>query len=188
MGQSVTYLDEQCLDLVITSATVIDHTGIYKADIGIKDGKIAGIGKAGNPHIMDGVDPDMIVGSSTEALAGEGMILTAGGIDTHIHFISPTQIHTALYSGVTTMIGGGTGPADGTNATTCTPGKYNIEKMIEASEGVPMNIGYLWKGKLFKRGNVDRTGKSRCDRVKTSRRLGVNTQSDRCLLKCCRTI
>lgn len=146
MGQSVTYLDEQCLDLVITSATVIDHTGIYKADIGIKDGKIAGIGKAGNPHIMDGVDPDMIVGSSTEALAGEGMILTAGGIDTHIHFISPTQIHTALYSGVTTMIGGGTGPADGTNATTCTPGKYNIEKMIEASEGVPMNIGYLGKG------------------------------------------
>lgn len=146
MGQSVTYLDEQCLDLVITSATVIDHTGIYKADIGIKDGKISGIGKAGNPHIMDGVDPDMIVGSSTEALAGEGMILTAGGIDTHIHFISPTQIHTALYSGVTTMIGGGTGPADGTNATTCTPGRYNIEKMIEASEGVPMNIGYLGKG------------------------------------------
>ena len=146
MGQSVTYLDEQCLDLVITSATVIDHTGIYKADIGIKDGKISGIGKAGNPHIMDGVDPNMIVGSSTEALAGEGMILTAGGIDTHIHFISPTQIHTALYSGVTTMIGGGTGPADGTNATTCTPGRYNIEKMIEASEGVPMNIGYLGKG------------------------------------------
>ena len=146
MGQSVTYLDEQCLDLVITSATVIDHTGIYKADIGIKDGKIAGIGKAGNPHIMDGVDPNMIVGSSTEALAGEGMILTAGGIDTHIHFISPTQIHTALYSGVTTMIGGGTGPADGTNATTCTPGRYNIEKMIKASEGVPMNIGYLGKG------------------------------------------
>lgn len=146
MGQSVTYLDEQCLDLVITSATVIDHTGIYKADIGIKDGKISGIGKAGNPHIMDEVDPNMIVGSSTEALAGEGMILTAGGIDTHIHFISPTQIHTALYSGVTTMIGGGTGPADGTNATTCTPGRYNIEKMIEASEGVPMNIGYLGKG------------------------------------------
>ena len=146
MGQSVTYLDEQCLDLVITSATVIDHTGIYKADIGIKDGKISGIGKAGNPHILDGVDPNMIVGSSTEALAGEGMILTAGGIDTHIHFISPTQIHTALYSGVTTMIGGGTGPADGTNATTCTPGRYNIEKMIEASEGVPMNIGYLGKG------------------------------------------
>lgn len=146
MGQSVTHLDDQCLDLVITSATVIDHTGIYKADIGIKDGKISGIGKAGNPHIMDGVEPNMIVGSSTEALAGEGLILTAGGIDTHIHFISPTQIHTALYSGVTTMIGGGTGPADGTNATTCTPGQYNIEKMIEASEEFPMNIGYLGKG------------------------------------------
>lgn len=146
MGQSVTHLDDQCLDLVITSALVIDCTGIYKADIGIKDGKIVGIGKAGNPHIMDGVDPDMIIGSSTEALAGEGLILTAGGIDTHIHFISPTQIHTALYSGITTMIGGGTGPADGTNATTCTPGKFNIEKMIEASEGLPMNFGYLGKG------------------------------------------
>ncbi|MBQ4529231.1 MAG: urease subunit alpha [Lachnospiraceae bacterium] len=146
MGQSATHLDEECLDLVITSATVVDSTGIYKADIGIKDGKIAGIGKAGNPHIMDGVSENMIIGSSTEAIAGEGLILTAGGIDTHIHFISPTQVNTALYSGVTTMIGGGTGPADGTNATTCTPGKYNIHKMLEASEGLPMNFGYLGKG------------------------------------------
>lgn len=146
MGQSVTHLDDECLDLVITNALVIDSTGIYKADIGIKDGKIAGIGKAGNPHIMDGVSPNMIIGSSTEALAGEGLILTAGGIDTHIHFISPTQIHTALYSGITTMVGGGTGPADGTNATTCTPGKYNIHKMIEAAEGMPMNFAFLGKG------------------------------------------
>ena len=118
MGQAVPFSDEECLDMVITSALVIDSTGIYKADIGIKDGKISGIGKAGNPQIMDGVTPGMIIGASTEALAGEGLILTAGGIDTHIHFISPTQIHTALYSGVTTMIGGGVGPADGTNATT----------------------------------------------------------------------
>ncbi|MCI5938192.1 MAG: urease subunit alpha [Eubacterium sp.] len=146
MGQSSTHRDEECLDTVITSALVIDTTGIYKADIGIKDGKIAGIGKAGNPHIMDGVDENMIIGSSTEAIAGEGLILTAGGIDTHIHFISPTQVHTALYSGVTTMIGGGTGPADGTNATTCTPGKYNIHKMLQAAEGMPMNFGFLGKG------------------------------------------
>lgn len=146
MGQSCTHRDKECLDTVITSALVIDCTGIYKADIGIKNGKIAGIGKSGNPHTMDGVTQGMIIGSSTEAIAGEGLILTAGGIDSHIHFISPTQIHTALYSGITTMIGGGTGPADGTNATTCTPGRYNIEKMLEASEGMPMNLAYLGKG------------------------------------------
>lgn len=146
MGQSVRALDEDCLDLVITNVVVVDYTGIYKADIGLKDGKIAGIGKAGNPEIMDGVTPGMVVGASTEALAGEGLILTAGGIDSHIHFISPTQVETALYSGVTTMIGGGTGPADGTNATTCTPGRFYIHKMLEASEGLPMNFGYLGKG------------------------------------------
>ncbi len=146
MGQSCTHKDEECLDFVITSALVIDYTGIYKADIGIKDGKIAGIGKAGNPHVMDGVTKGMIIGASTEAMAGEGLIVTAGGIDTHIHFISPTQIHTALYSGVTTMIGGGCGPSDGTNATTCTPGQFNIEKMLEAAENEPMNLGFLGKG------------------------------------------
>ena len=146
MGQSAAHLDAECLDLVITSAIVIDSTGIYKADIGIRNGRIAGIGKAGNPAVMDGVTPGMIIGSSTEVLAGEGLILTAGGIDTHIHFISPTQIRTALYSGITTMIGGGTGPADGTNATTCTPGAFYIEKMLEAAEGMPMNLGFLGKG------------------------------------------
>lgn len=146
MGQSSISRDEDCLDLVITSAIVIDATGIYKADVGIKNGKIAGIGKAGNPDIMDGVTPGMIIGASTEAMAGEGLILTAGGIDTHIHFISPTQIRTALYSGITTMIGGGVGPADGTNATTCTPGEYNIVKMLEAAENEPMNLGFLGKG------------------------------------------
>jgi len=146
MGQSCAAKDADCPDLVITNAVILDCTGIIKADIGIKDGKICGIGKAGNPDIMDGVTEGLTVGASTEIIAGEGMIVTAGGIDTHIHFISPTQIETALYSGVTTMLGGGTGPADGTNATTCTPGKFNIEKMLEAAEGYPMNLGFLGKG------------------------------------------
>lgn len=146
MGQSCSVPDSECPDTVITSALIVDYTGIYKADIGIKDGKICGIGKAGNPDIMDGVTPSLVFGAGTEAIAGEGLIVTAGGIDTHIHFISPTQIETALYSGITTMIGGGTGPADGTNATTCTPGKFNIEKMLEAAEEYPMNLGFLGKG------------------------------------------
>ncbi len=146
MGQSVGVPDKDCPDTVLTNALILDYTGIYKADIGIKDGKICGIGKAGNPDIMDGVTPSLIVGSGTEAIAAEGLIVTAGGIDTHIHFISPTQIETAFYSGITTMIGGGTGPADGTNATTCTPGKFNIEKMLEAAEAYPMNLGFLGKG------------------------------------------
>ena len=135
MGQSVkTCSKDGDLDLVITNALIVDSTGIVKADIGIKDGKIKGIGKAGNPDIMDGVTPGMTVGASTEALAGEGLIVTAGGIDTHIHFISPQQIDCALYSGVTTMIGGGTGPADGTNATTCTPGPWNLKMMLKWQE------------------------------------------------------
>ena len=146
MGQSCKATDKECLDTVITNALIIDSTGIIKADVGIKDGRIAGIGKAGNPDIMNGVDKNMIIGASTEAIAGEGLILTAGGLDTHIHFISPTQVRTALYSGITTMIGGGTGPADGTNATTCTPGEFNIHRMLEASEDLPMNFGYLCKG------------------------------------------
>lgn len=147
MGQSVnTTSDGGDLDLVITNCVILDWTGIYKADIGIKDGKIAGIGKAGNPDTMDGVTKGMTVGASTEALAGEGLIVTAGGIDTHIHFISPEQVGTALASGVTTMIGGGAGPCDGTNATTCTPGKWNLAMMLKAAEDFPMNIGYLGKG------------------------------------------
>ncbi len=147
MGQSVnSSRKEGDLDLVITNCVILDYTGIYKADVGIRDGKIAGIGKAGNPDTMDGVTPGMTVGASTEALAGEGLILTAGGIDSHIHFISPEQVETALCSGITTMIGGGTGPADGTNATTCTPGAWNLEMMIKAAEDFPMNIGYLGKG------------------------------------------
>lgn len=146
MGQSCRVRDDKCPDTVITSAVIVDYWGIVKADIGIKDGKICGIGKAGNPAIMDGVDENLVIGAGTEVIAGEGLIVTAGGLDTHIHFISPTQVKTALYSGITTMIGGGTGPADGTNATTCSPGRFNIEKMLEAAEELPMNLGFLGKG------------------------------------------
>src|SRR6478736_1800235 len=146
-SQSSTALrDQGVLDLVITNATIIDHWGIVKGDIGIKDGKIVGIGKAGNPDTQEGVHPNMIIGASTEAHGGEGLIATAGGIDTHIHFISPQQIEHALFSGVTTMIGGGTGPADGTNATTITPGKWYIEKMLQSAEAFPMNLGFFGKG------------------------------------------
>lgn len=149
MGQAVkTTSANGALDLVITNALIVDYTGIIKADIGIKDGKIVGIGKAGNPDTMDGVIPGMVVvvSASTEALAGENLIVTAGGIDTHIHFICPQQVDCALYSGVTTMIGGGTGPADGTNAMTCTPGPWNLKMMLKAAEEYPMNLGFLGKG------------------------------------------
>ena len=147
MGQHPTISRaEGALDTVITNAIVIDATGIYKADIGIRDGRIAGIGKAGNPYIMDGITPGMIVGASTEAIAGENMIVTAGAIDTHIHFISPQQVTAAIGSGVTTMIGGGTGPASGTNATTCTPGQWHLDQMLLATESLPVNVGFLGKG------------------------------------------
>jgi urease subunit alpha len=147
MAQSATAeRDEGVLDMVITSALIIDHWGIVKADIGIKDGKIIGIGKAGNPDIMDGVDSNMIIGASTEVHGGAGLIATAGGIDTHIHFICPQLIDHALFSGITTMLGGGTGPADGTNATTVTPGAWNIRRMLEAADAFPMNLGFLGKG------------------------------------------
>src|SRR6266851_5723073 len=137
---------EETLDLVITNAVILDHWGIVKGDIGIRDGRIVRVGKAGNPDTMDGVDPDLVVGASTEVVAGENMIVTAGCIDSHIHFISPQQIYEALSNGTTTMIGGGTGPATGTNATTCTPGEWNIARMLEAVENFPMNFGFLGKG------------------------------------------
>ena len=143
MGQSQR-LAHEVADLVITNAVILDHWGIVKADIGVKNGRISGIGKAGNPDVQP--DVDIVIGPGTEALAGEGMIITAGGIDAHIHFICPQQIEEALMSGITTMIGGGTGPATGTNATTCTPGPWNIERMLEAAEAFPMNLGYLGKG------------------------------------------
>jgi urease subunit alpha len=145
-GQSQTSRSAGAPDLVITNVIVLDHWGIAKADVGIRDGRIAAIGKAGNPDIQVDVTPGLEIGPSTEIIAGEHRILTAGGIDTHIHFISPQQAWEALYSGVTTMIGGGTGPADGTRATTCTPGEWNIHRMLEAAEGLPLNFGFLGKG------------------------------------------
>ena len=146
MGQAAGIHDEHALDVVITNALIVDWTGIVKADVGIKHGRIVGIGKAGNPSAMRGVTPGMVVGVTTEAIAGEGLILTAGGIDTHIHFICPQQAHEAIASGLTTMIGGGTGPATGTNATTCTPGARHVELMLQATDALPVNIGLTGKG------------------------------------------
>ena len=149
MGQSSRATREGingALDLVITNALIIDHWGIVKGDIGIKDGRIVKVGKAGNPDTMAGVDPALVVGASTEVIAGEGKIVTAGGIDAHIHFIAPQQMYEALSNGITTMIGGGTGPATGTNATTCTPGAWNLVRMYQAAEAWPMNFGFLGKG------------------------------------------
>ena len=143
MGQSQRTA-EHVVDVVITNALILDHWGIVKADIGIKNGQISGIGKAGNPDVQP--DVDIVIGPGTEAIAGEGLIATAGGIDAHIHFICPQQADEALMSGVTTMIGGGTGPATGTNATTCTPGPWNIHRMLEAADGMPLNFGFLGKG------------------------------------------
>ena len=134
------------LDLVITNALIIDHWGIVKGDIGIKNGRIVKVGKAGNPDTMNGVDPELVVGAATEVIAGENLIVTAGGIDSHIHFISPQQVYEAISNGVTTMIGGGTGPATGTNATTCTPGAWNMARMLQAAEAWPVNFGFLGKG------------------------------------------
>jgi urease subunit alpha len=144
MGQSQVSRAGGAVDTVITNALIMDYWGIIKADIGIKDGKIAAIGKAGNPDVQP--DVDIIIGPGTEAIAGEGRIVTAGGLDVHIHFICPQQIEDALMSGVTTMMGGGTGPAEGTNATTCTPGPWHIGRMLQAAEGLPMNLGFHGKG------------------------------------------
>ena len=144
MGQSQITRSEGAVDLVITNALIIDYTGIYKADVGVKDGKIHSIGKAGNPDIQDGIS--IIIGPATEIIAGEGKILTAGGMDAHIHFICPQQIEDALHSGITTMLGGGTGPAHGTLATTCTPGSWNIGKMLQSADAFPMNLSFAGKG------------------------------------------
>lgn len=146
MGQSGGRSDSESLDTVITNVLVVDWSGIYKADIGIKDGVIVGIGKAGNPDVMDGVHEALIVGSCTDVIAGEGKIVTAGGFDTHIHFICPQQAYEAVASGITTMLGGGTGPSTGTNATTCTPGKAHLRQMIQACDELPINFGITGKG------------------------------------------
>src|SRR3954467_13888421 len=146
MGQAAGVSDADALDCVITNALIVDWPGIRKAAVGIKSGRIAGIGKAGNPDVMAGVTPGMTVGVTTEAIAGEGLIVTARGGDTHIHFISPQQAFEALASGITTWVGGGTGPATGTNATTCTPGSWNLARMLQAAEAWPINFGFLGKG------------------------------------------
>ena len=144
MAQGVATREEGAMDLVITNALILDHWGITKADIGVRDGRIAGVGKAGNPDTMDGVTLE--IGPSTEIIAGEGMVTTPGGIDAHIHFISPQQADESITSGVTTMLGGGTGPATGTNATTCTPGAWNLRRMFQAIDNLPLNFGFLGKG------------------------------------------
>jgi urease subunit alpha len=144
MGQSQRPRSEGAVDTVITNALILDHWGIVKADIGIKDGRIAAIGKAGNPDVQPSVD--IIIGPGTEVIAGEGKIVTAGGIDTHVHYICPQQIDEAIYSGLTTMMGGGTGPATGTAATTCTPGPWHIQRMLQAADAFPMNLGIFGKG------------------------------------------
>ena len=144
MGQSQATRAEGAADTVVTNALILDHWGVVKADIGIRDGRIQAVGKAGNPDIQDGVD--IVIGSGTEIVAGEGKIVTAGGFDCHIHFICPQQIEEALASGITTMLGGGTGPATGTNATTCTPGPWHLQRMIEAADGFAMNLGFAGKG------------------------------------------
>lgn len=146
MGQATGRADAEVLDLVITNALIIDYTGIIKADIGIKNGIIVGIGKAGNPDVMDGVTPGMVVGAATEALAGEGKIFTAGAIDTHVHYICPQLAWEAISSGITTLIGGGSGPNTGSNATTCTDGKYHVEFMMKATDELPLNFGFTGKG------------------------------------------
>jgi len=148
MGQSQTSRADGAVDLVITNALILDHWGIVKANIGVRDGRIVAIGKAGNPDVQgsEQIPVDIVIGPATEALAGEGKIVTAGGLDVHIHFICPQQIEEALHSGITTMMGGGTGPATGTNATTCTPGPWNIRRMIEAADAFPMNLGFFGKG------------------------------------------
>ncbi|MDN5286699.1 MAG: ureC [Mucilaginibacter sp.] len=146
MGQAVGFSPEEVLDLIITNVLIVDHSGIYKADIGIKNNYIKAIGKGGNPHIMDGVDPDLIIGANTELISGEGLIVTAGGVDSHVHFICPQQSQEALASGITTLIGGGTGPTTGTLATTITPNATYIKMMLQATDTFPLNIGFLGKG------------------------------------------
>ncbi|GHF01810.1 urease subunit alpha [Amycolatopsis deserti] len=146
MGQGMATRAEGAPDLVITGAVVLDHWGVVKADVGVRDGRIVGIGKAGNPDTMDGVDPNLVIGPATEILSGNGKILTAGGVDCHVHFICPQLVDTALASGLTTLVGGGTGPSEGTKATTVTPGPWNLARMLRAMDGQPVNVLLLGKG------------------------------------------
>ncbi|WP_327358192.1 urease subunit alpha [Streptomyces sp. NBC_01304] len=154
MGQSCVTRAEGTPDTVITGAVILDHWGIVKADIGIRDGRITGIGKAGNPDTMDGIHPDLVIGPETEVIAGNGKILTAGAVDAHVHFISPTIADTALAAGITTLVGGGTGPAEGSKATTVTPGAWHLARMFEALDSTPLNIGLLGKGNTMSRASM----------------------------------
>jgi urease subunit alpha len=184
MGQRAGTVDYDALDCLITNALIVDWTGIYKADVGIKGGRIVGIGKAGHPGVMAGVTPGMIFGVTTEAIAGEGLILTAGGVDSHIHFICPQQAHEALASGVTTFVGGGTGPATGTTATTCSPGARHIELMLQATDVLPINVGLTGKGNSSKpEGLVDQVTAGAVG-LKLHEDWGTNPQS----IDCCLTV
>ncbi len=179
MGQSQRAGDEVA-DVVITNALILDHWGIVKADVGIKAGRIAGLGKAGNPDVQPGVD--VVIGPGTEIVAGEGCILTAGGIDTHIHFICPQQVDEALASGVTTMVGGGTGPAAGTAATTCTPGPWNVARMLQAADALPMNLGFLGKGNASRPEALELQIRAGCLGLKLHEDWGTTPQAiDTCL-------
>ncbi|GAA5817400.1 Urease [Mucor flavus] len=182
MGQSTYDCDADVLDLLITNAMIFDYSGIYKADIGIKKGIIVGIGKSGNPDIMDGVTPGMIFGASTEVLAGEGMIFTAGAIDSHVHYICPQMCYEALASGITTLIGGGTGPNTGTNATTCTPGKYHLETMMQATDDLPLNFGFSGRGSCSAPEPLREQVEAGCIALKVHEDYGANSKAiDTCL-------
>ena len=179
MGQSQASRAEGAVDTVITNALILDWTGIYKADVGLRDGRIHAIGKAGNPDTQPGVD--IVIGPGTEIIAGEGKILTAGGFDAHIHFICPQQIDDALHSGVTTLLGGGTGPAHGTLATTCTPGPWHIGRMLQAVDGVPVNIGISGKGNASQPRRARGDGPRRRLRAEAARGLGHHPRRHRLL-------
>ena len=146
MGQATGRSSTEALDLLITNALIVDHSGIFKADVGVRGGTIVGLGKAGNPDVMAGVHPSLVVGASTDVIPGEGLILTAGTVDAYVHYITPQQVTEALASGTTTMVGGGTGPSAGTCATTCTPSPWYIEQMLKATDGLPMNFAFTGKG------------------------------------------
>ena len=186
MGQSARALRETqpgALDLVITNALIIDHWGIVKGDIGIRNGRIVKVGKAGNPDVMEGVDPELVVGASTEVIAGENLIVTAGAIDSHIHFIAPQQVYEALCGGITTMIGGGTGPATGTCATTCTPGAWNLARMFQAAEAWPMNFGFLGKGNAGTQGPLEEQVRSGACGLKLHEDWGTTPAAIDCCLR-----
>ncbi|KAL6567888.1 Urease [Orobanche gracilis] len=183
MGQGCGFCSHDCLDTVITNAVIIDYTGIFKADIGIKDGYISSLGKAGNPHVMNKVPSNMIIGVNTEVIAGEGMIVTAGAIDCHVHFICPQLANEALSSGITTMVGGGTGPADGTRATTCTPAPFHMKLMLQSTDELPLNFGFTGKGNTSKEEGLHDIVKAGAMGLKLHEDWGTTPAAiDRCLL------